>query len=271
MALYCSRSRSYASSSRANPRKKNDDGVKLRAIFEQGTDEVQSAFKFAMLMHNQNLTSRRFELQAYVDVINTADAFKLSRLKRISTFRIYDLPYKSHPVSTMTVFPRAGALQNRRRSITIFTILCLLCVSQHRGRTLLENTASTNRAELIFWKSTSNTSYIEIDGASLFPQVALSCSSDRIITASTTSALCSMGIELDGGARAAVAATARSPAARAAAARVGSCSKSCCSKSSCSKSRCRKSSCSKSSCRKSSCSKSRCNHRANCQKSRSIC
>ncbi|KAI5702062.1 hypothetical protein M8J75_016217 [Diaphorina citri] len=50
------------------------------AIFEQGTDEVQSAFKFAMLTHNQNTTTRRFELQAYVDVINTADAFKLSRL-----------------------------------------------------------------------------------------------------------------------------------------------------------------------------------------------
>ncbi|XP_017305182.1 glutamate receptor 1-like [Diaphorina citri] len=33
-----------------------------------------------MLTHNQNTTTRRFELQAYVDVINTADAFKLSRL-----------------------------------------------------------------------------------------------------------------------------------------------------------------------------------------------
>ncbi|XP_066994946.2 glutamate receptor 1-like [Anabrus simplex] len=33
-----------------------------------------------MLTHNLNLTGRRFELQAYVDVINTADAFKLSRL-----------------------------------------------------------------------------------------------------------------------------------------------------------------------------------------------
>lgn len=55
------------------------------AIFEQGTDEVQTAFKFAMLNHNQNVTTRRFELQAYVDVINTADAFKLSRL---SMYRI---------------------------------------------------------------------------------------------------------------------------------------------------------------------------------------
>lgn len=52
------------------------------AIFEQGTDEVQSAFKFAMLNHNINMTARRFELQAYVDVINTADAFKLSRLSK---------------------------------------------------------------------------------------------------------------------------------------------------------------------------------------------
>ncbi|KAL0851920.1 hypothetical protein ABMA28_000207 [Loxostege sticticalis] len=33
-----------------------------------------------MTVHNQNISSRRLELQAYVDVINTADAFKLSRL-----------------------------------------------------------------------------------------------------------------------------------------------------------------------------------------------
>lgn len=52
------------------------------AIFEQGTDEVQTAFKFAMLNHNQNVTGRKFELQAFVDVINTADAFKLSRLSK---------------------------------------------------------------------------------------------------------------------------------------------------------------------------------------------
>lgn len=54
----------------------------LGAIFEQGTDDVQSAFKYAMLNHNLNVSARRFELQAYVDVINTADAFKLSRLSR---------------------------------------------------------------------------------------------------------------------------------------------------------------------------------------------
>ncbi|XP_034938822.1 glutamate receptor 1-like isoform X2 [Chelonus insularis] len=54
--------------------------ISIGAIFEQGTDEVQSAFKFALAVHNQNNTTRRFDLQAYVDVINTADAFKLSRL-----------------------------------------------------------------------------------------------------------------------------------------------------------------------------------------------
>jgi len=50
------------------------------AIFEQGSDEVQTAFKLAVFKHNQNNTERRFELQAYVDVIKTADAFKLSKL-----------------------------------------------------------------------------------------------------------------------------------------------------------------------------------------------
>lgn len=62
------------------------------AIFEQGTDEVQSAFKFAMMNHNQNITTRKFELQAFVDVINTADAYKLSRLseyKYISSIVIH--------------------------------------------------------------------------------------------------------------------------------------------------------------------------------------
>ncbi|VEN59732.1 unnamed protein product [Callosobruchus maculatus] len=54
--------------------------IPLGAIFEQGTDDVQTAFKFAMHQHNQNITGKKFEFQAYVDVINTADAFKLSRL-----------------------------------------------------------------------------------------------------------------------------------------------------------------------------------------------
>ncbi|XP_046391302.1 glutamate receptor 1-like isoform X3 [Ischnura elegans] len=56
------------------------DKIPLGAIFEQGKDEVRNAFAFAVQAHNQNASGRRFELQAYVDVINTADAFKLSRL-----------------------------------------------------------------------------------------------------------------------------------------------------------------------------------------------
>jgi len=56
------------------------------AIFEQGSDEVQTAFKLAVFKHNQNNTERRFELQAYVDVIKTADAFKLSKLSKFFMF-----------------------------------------------------------------------------------------------------------------------------------------------------------------------------------------
>jgi len=61
----------------------------LGAIFEQGSDEVQTAFKLAVFKHNQNNTERRFEVQAYVDVIKTADAFKLSKL---SEFLFFNLP-----------------------------------------------------------------------------------------------------------------------------------------------------------------------------------
>ncbi|EZA55537.1 Glutamate receptor [Ooceraea biroi] len=41
-----------------------------------------------MRNHNQNVTTRKFELQAFVDVINTADAYKLSRLSEyMSVYR----------------------------------------------------------------------------------------------------------------------------------------------------------------------------------------
>ena len=51
------------------------------AIFEQGTDEIQAAFRYAVIQFNRiNETGRKYELQAYVDVINTADTYKLSRL-----------------------------------------------------------------------------------------------------------------------------------------------------------------------------------------------
>ena len=56
------------------------------AIFERGTDEMQAAFRYAVVQFNRiNETLRKFELQAFVDVINTADTYKLSRLSE-STF-----------------------------------------------------------------------------------------------------------------------------------------------------------------------------------------
>ncbi|XP_063698302.1 glutamate receptor 1-like [Culicoides brevitarsis] len=54
--------------------------ISIGAIFEQGTTLEQSIFRHALWTYNHNGTNRRFDLQAGVDVINTADAFKLSRL-----------------------------------------------------------------------------------------------------------------------------------------------------------------------------------------------
>ncbi|KAM3968887.1 LOW QUALITY PROTEIN: glutamate receptor 1 [Aphomia sociella] len=53
--------------------------IPIGVVFDQNTDEIQNAFKFAMVQHlNPNRT--RLDFQLYVDIINTADAFKLSRL-----------------------------------------------------------------------------------------------------------------------------------------------------------------------------------------------
>ena len=63
------------------------------AIFERGTDEMQAAFRYAVVQFNRiNETGRKFELQAFVDVINTADTYKLSRL---SECRYWPHPAKS--------------------------------------------------------------------------------------------------------------------------------------------------------------------------------
>lgn len=62
------------------------------AIFEQGTDEMQAAFRYAVIQFNRiNETGRKFELQAFVDVINTADTYKLSRLSKFSCSSFYVL------------------------------------------------------------------------------------------------------------------------------------------------------------------------------------
>ncbi|XP_068623895.1 glutamate receptor 1-like [Battus philenor] len=51
----------------------------IGVVFDQNTDEIQNAFKFAVLQFT-NPNKTRLDFQLYVDVINTADAFKLSRL-----------------------------------------------------------------------------------------------------------------------------------------------------------------------------------------------
>ena len=44
---------------------------------------MQAAFRYAVIQFNRiNETGRKFELQAFVDVINTADTYKLSRLSK---------------------------------------------------------------------------------------------------------------------------------------------------------------------------------------------
>ena len=56
-------------------------------VFERGNEEVQSAFRYAVEQFNRvNETARKFELRAFVDLINTADTYKLSRLSQFSFF-----------------------------------------------------------------------------------------------------------------------------------------------------------------------------------------
>ncbi|XP_021197940.3 glutamate receptor 1 isoform X1 [Helicoverpa armigera] len=55
------------------------DKIPIGVVFDQNTEEIQNAFKFAMLQHS-NANKSSLDFQLYVDIINTADAFKLSRL-----------------------------------------------------------------------------------------------------------------------------------------------------------------------------------------------
>lgn len=50
-----------------------------------GTDEMQAAFRHAVAQFNrmnESASGRRYELQAFVDIIGTADTVKLSRLSK---------------------------------------------------------------------------------------------------------------------------------------------------------------------------------------------
>lgn len=51
-----------------------------------GTDEMQAAFRHAVAHFNrqpEGINGRRYELQALVDIISTADTVKLSRLSKL--------------------------------------------------------------------------------------------------------------------------------------------------------------------------------------------
>ncbi|CAG7829022.1 unnamed protein product [Allacma fusca] len=52
--------------------------ISLAAFWEQNSKDVETAFNFAVMNHNTN--KRKFEILLSVDVINTADAFKLQRI-----------------------------------------------------------------------------------------------------------------------------------------------------------------------------------------------
>ncbi|XP_045107939.1 glutamate receptor 1-like isoform X2 [Portunus trituberculatus] len=62
------------------PTRPREEMIPLGAIFDQDNREIQGAFLHAIQQHNQNTTSRRLQLHAFVDIISTADAFKISRL-----------------------------------------------------------------------------------------------------------------------------------------------------------------------------------------------
>ncbi|CAH0716029.1 unnamed protein product, partial [Brenthis ino] len=62
------------------PRSDEVHEVSLGVVFDQHSDEIQEAFKFAMSQFSNGINKTRLDFQLFVDVINTADAFKLSRL-----------------------------------------------------------------------------------------------------------------------------------------------------------------------------------------------
>jgi hypothetical protein len=53
--------------------------IPIGAVFEQGSTQVQSAFKYALGVANAGLPEGG-GISPHVNVINTADAFKLSRI-----------------------------------------------------------------------------------------------------------------------------------------------------------------------------------------------
>ena len=59
------------------------------SIFDEEYASIKGAFRYAMEQHNVRNLNR--ELQVYVDIINTRDAFKIARLSEYITNYIYIL------------------------------------------------------------------------------------------------------------------------------------------------------------------------------------
>jgi len=87
----------------------------LGAIFEQGSTQTQTAFKYALTVRNRATEDRKFELQAFVDVINTADAFKLSRISKCPPVLLC--------VAQVDKFPLSQALLLPSGNLTLWTCL----------------------------------------------------------------------------------------------------------------------------------------------------
>lgn len=73
-----------------------------------------------MMNHNQNITTRKFELQAFVDVINTADAYKLSRLSEYK-YTTFTRDYYSSCIILRAAFffkkyPHVDGILGRRKT-----------------------------------------------------------------------------------------------------------------------------------------------------------
>lgn len=67
------------------------DFVNAGAIFEAGSTAEQTAFKYGLASRNRGVAAeeRRLELQALVNVVNTGDTFKLSRLSEYTFYSLF--------------------------------------------------------------------------------------------------------------------------------------------------------------------------------------
>ncbi|KAK7065438.1 AMPA glutamate receptor activity protein [Halocaridina rubra] len=63
--------------------------IPLGAIFDRDSKEIEGAFLHALNQYNQNTSSKHLQLHAFVDIISTADAFKISRLCEYTNITLF--------------------------------------------------------------------------------------------------------------------------------------------------------------------------------------